>query len=222
MNVQLVLTGDGSHTLAVPSMDEHYHSIHGAVSESGHIFINAGLKYALQDKKKIRILEIGFGTGLNALLTFVELSGEKIFCEYTGIELYPVPEEIYSKLNYPAVLDIPDKSFLALHRCDWNEKIRISDFFSIYKIQISARNMKINKSYYDLVYFDAFGPDKQPEMWTEEVFRKISDSLKMGGILTTYSTKGSVKRIVKASGFSIEKLPGPAGKREILRAVKFQ
>lgn len=220
MNLKLIFTEDGSHTLAVPGINEHYHSVHGAVSESQHVFINSGLKQVIPDKKSIHILEIGFGTGLNTLLTLIELSGKNIFCEYTGIELYPVPEEIYSLLNYPALLGIPDKIFHSLHQCSWNEKKNISDSFILHKIQTSAMGIQLNKSYYDLVYFDAFGPDKQPEMWSEEIFRKIFDSMKTGGILTTYSTKGSVKRILKASGFSIEKLQGPAGKREILRAVK--
>lgn len=220
MNVKLVLTEDGSHTLAVPSLEEHYHSVHGAVSESRHIFINAGLKYALQNKTKVNILEIGFGTGLNALLTFIELSGKKIFCDYTGVELYPLPEQIYSVLNYPSFLNVPGKNFLSLHQCKWNEKVKISDYFLLNKIQTSAIDIVPEPSHYDLVYFDAFGPDKQPEMWSEEIFHKIFCSLKNGGVLATYSTKGSVKRMLKTAGFSIEKLPGPTGKREILRARK--
>jgi tRNA U34 5-methylaminomethyl-2-thiouridine-forming methyltransferase MnmC len=220
MELKIVMTEDGSHTLAVSALDEHYHSIHGASSESLHVFIDAGLKKVLQDKTQINILEIGFGTGLNALLTFQELSVKNIFCEYTGIELYPVPEEIYSALNYPEILSIPSKTFYSLHQCEWNKKINISDFFILQKIRTSAVDMQLIESYYDLVYFDAFGPDKQPEIWSEEIFKKISDSMKTGGILTTYSTKGSVKRILKKTGFTIEKLPGPKGKREILRAIK--
>ena len=195
MEVKLVLTEDGSHTLAVPGLDEHYHSIYGAVSESQYIFINAGLLNIIPAKKAISILEIGFGTGLNALLTLHELSGKNIYCEYDAIELNPVPEEIYTALNYPEILGIPAGIFHSLHNCKWNKKISISDVFSLHKILASAMEMQLKKSHYDLVYFDAFGPNKQPEMWSEEIFKKIYNSMKTGRILTTYSTKGNVKRI---------------------------
>ncbi|HNW99522.1 MAG TPA: tRNA (5-methylaminomethyl-2-thiouridine)(34)-methyltransferase MnmD [Bacteroidales bacterium] len=220
MNVELEITEDGSHTLSVPGLKEHYHSVHGAISESQHIFINAGLKHVPENKKTISILEIGFGTGLNALLTFLETSGKKINCNYTSIELYPLDEKIFTSLNYPSLLGIEENIFLQLHRCKWNEEIKISEYFSLNKKNISADKIDEASSFFDLVYFDAFAPDIQPEMWTEEIFRKLFECMKTGAVLATYSTKGNVKRILKGVGFAIEKLPGPKGKREILRAVK--
>lgn len=218
--IKIVLTEDGSHTLSVPSLDEHYHSVHGAISESEHIFINAGLRYILQDKPKINILEIGFGTGLNALLTLREITEKRIPCEYTAIEISPLEEKIFSELNYPTLLGIQKNILLSLHQCRWDEKEKINDSFTLNKIHSSIHELSLPSEKFDLVYFDAFGPDKQPGMWTEDVFMKIFSSIKNGGIMTTYSTKGDVKRNLKAAGFSIEKLPGPKGKREILRAKK--
>jgi len=220
MNLKFVITEDGSHTLAVPELNEHYHSVHGAISESQHIFINAGLKYLISKKQKINILEIGFGTGLNALLTFNEISNLKVFCEYTAIEAYPLAEEIYNKLNYQELLCIPDDIFFKLHQCEWNKNITISKYFSIQKNLCEVQKMRLAVNHFDLVYFDAFAPDIQPEMWTKEIFENIFLSMKKGAIFTTYSTKGEVKRKLKETGFNIEKLEGPKGKREILRAEK--
>lgn len=220
MDLKIILTEDGSHTLSIESMNEHYHSTHGAVSESMHIYINAGLKNILPDKKSISILEIGFGTGLNALLTLKELINLDIFCDYTTVDNFPLPEYIYSKLNYPEFLGMHSVPFNKLHESRWNEKTNIHRNFLLYKMNYPVSDTYLNSSCFDLVYFDAFGPDKQAEMWTEEIFMKIYFAMKPGGILLTYSTKGNVKRILKDIGFVIEKLPGPLGKREILRAKK--
>jgi tRNA U34 5-methylaminomethyl-2-thiouridine-forming methyltransferase MnmC len=220
MNVKLEITGDGSHTLSVLDMNEHYHSVHGAISESRHIFIEAGLKYILPEKEKINILEIGFGTGLNALLAFIELSKLNIPCEYTTIEAYPLEEKIFSKLNYPELLNIPAKHFISMHRSEWNKKVKISPTFELHKIQCKVQDIQLKENYFDVVFFDAFAPDIQPEVWAEEIFKTIFSSMKNNSVLTTYSTKGTVKRTLKNIGFIIEKLPGPKGKREILRATK--
>ena len=220
MNVQLEITEDGSHTLIVPELNEHYHSVHGAINESKHIFIEAGLRYSLQKKEKINILEIGFGTGLNALLTFIELLKLNIPCEYTSIEAFPLEEKIFSQLNYPKLLGVQDEIFLSLHKAEWNKRVNISDNFELHKIHCKAQDMELTEGKYDVVYFDAFAPDIQPEVWSEEVFRNIFFSMNDNAVMTTYSTKGTIKRILKNIGFKIEKLPGPKGKREILRAMK--
>jgi tRNA U34 5-methylaminomethyl-2-thiouridine-forming methyltransferase MnmC len=219
--VEFKLTGDGSHTLFVPGLNEHYHSTFGAVAESRHIFINAGLNFVRQSSSDIKILEIGFGTGLNALLTYIESELNHLNINYNAIELFPLKEEIYSKLNYPEVIDnkIYIEIFRKIHSCDWNTKINISTYFFLTKICASILDYIPDNQYLDLIYFDAFGPDVQPEMWTLEVFKKMADALKPGGVLVTYSTKGTVKRNLKEAGFKIEKLPGPVGKREILRGI---
>jgi tRNA U34 5-methylaminomethyl-2-thiouridine-forming methyltransferase MnmC len=218
--LEIIITEDGSHTIAVPALNEHYHSVHGAISESKHIFIEAGLKPSIKDKDIIHILEIGFGTGLNTFLTFLELQQKNIRCEYFAVELHPLPEEIFRKLNYAELLSIPFQTFLSFHESIWNENVLISENFILHKEHSSLQEAALKENYFDLVYFDAFGPDKQPDMWIDDVFRKISSSMKQNSILTTYSTKGNVKRILRSCGFSIEKLPGPAGKREMLRAKK--
>jgi tRNA U34 5-methylaminomethyl-2-thiouridine-forming methyltransferase MnmC len=220
--LELKVTGDGSHTLFVPGLNEHFHSVFGAIAESRHIFLDAGFKYICRTSETISILEIGFGTGLNAWLTYIE--SENLLCkvEYTAIELNPLKEDIYSKLNFPEILDKPEskKSFLHIHELPWNIPVQLSTDFSLHKINTSQESYQPQKDSFDLVYFDAFGPDVQPEMWTKEVFDKMAFGLRRGGVLVTYSTKGSVKRNLLEAGFSLEKLPGPQGKREILRAIR--
>ncbi len=220
--IELKVTGDGSHTLFVPGLGEHYHSVFGAIAESGHIFVDAGLKHVCRSVKTARILEIGFGTGLNALLTFIESEACKCDMEYTSIELFPLKSDIYSKLNFPGLIRYQGSReiFLQMHELPWNLPHPLSAHFSLHKINLSLMDYQPEKEAFDLVYFDAFGPEVQPEMWTKEVFEKMYSGLKKGGTLVTYSTKGTVKRNLMAAGFSIEKLPGPPGKREILRATR--
>lgn len=220
--VELEITGDGSHTLYVPEIGEHYHSIYGAIAESRHIFLEAGFMHIYKPGKKIRILEVGFGTGLNALLTFIEAEISGCDVEYSTIELNPLGEDIYSILNFDGLLDHTGSHeiFIRLHHSPWNENVHLAAGFSLHKINRSLQDYQPEKETFDLVYFDAFGPDVQPEMWTKEVFDKMAFGLKKDGVLVTYSTKGTVKRNLKNAGFSIEKLPGPKGKREILRAIK--
>jgi tRNA U34 5-methylaminomethyl-2-thiouridine-forming methyltransferase MnmC len=219
--LEIQTTSDGSHTIFVPGLNEHYHSVHGAINESRHIFIGAGLNFISKKNKKINILEIGFGTGLNALLTYIESEKNNLFINYSSLELFPLKEDVFSRLNYPELIQDHNikEIFLKLHFCFWEQEVIISDFFSLKKMNISLLNYIPENQYYDLIYFDAFGPDVQPEMWTLEVFQKMAFSLKSGGVLVTYSTKGTVKRNLKEAGFIIEKLPGPVGKREILRAI---
>jgi tRNA U34 5-methylaminomethyl-2-thiouridine-forming methyltransferase MnmC len=216
--MKIIRTSDGSDTLYVPEIDEHYHSMHGAVQESKFIFIDNGLNY--NKTGSVRIFEAGFGTGLNALLT-AEVSfkdDREIF--YTSIEKYPLPENIINSLNYKEfVSEKGKKIFDRMHSCRWNTPEKLSRNFTLLKIEGDLLAYDIEGSY-DLIYFDAFGPEKQPEMWTNEVFRKVAEMTSPNGLLVTYSVKGEVKRALKENGFKVDLLPGPPGKRHILRAVK--
>ena len=216
MNTELKLTEDGSYSLYVPEIDECYHSSHGAIQESRHIFIEAGLKQCLKDE--ICILEVGFGTGLNAFLALVEAerSGKEI--RYITLEKYPVEAEKAMLLNYPELIDSEKQTvFNALHASDWNKPVEIMPYFTIQKIE-SDFTQYVHSLQYDVVFFDAFSPDKQPEMWSEEQFEKLYKSCNFGAVLTTYCAKGVVRRAMQKAGFKVERLPGPPGKREILRA----
>lgn len=220
MHSELLITEDGSHTLFVPEMDECYHSSHGAVQESKHVFIEAGLKHCL--KQEIKVLEIGFGTGLNAFLTLIEAEKENKSVIYTGLEFYPVETEEAVKLNFPELIE-PDKraEYEALHRCEWNRKVKITTNFTLIKQQVDFTKADFSDKY-DVIYFDAFSPEKQPEMWSEKLFEKMYLCAADNAILTTYCAKGAVRRAMQSAGFNVERLPGPPGKREILRAVKLK
>lgn len=238
MQHQIKTTKDGSHTLFVPQLNEHYHSVNGAIQESYHIFINAGLEYFLnsyyennrQSLQTINILEIGFGTGLNALLTLIESERKSIKVFYNSIELYPVSIESAKKLNYPSLIDKNNlhqneyiaEHFLQLHSAKWSKPVDITSNFTLLKQQIDFSNpSQFNTSkLINIVYFDAFAPEKQPEMWTSDVFNKIFSLCDKGAILTTYCAKGVVRRMMQNVGFQIKRLPGPPGKREILRGEK--
>ena len=219
MNTELQITQDGSHTLYVSEIDETYHSTHGAIQESTHIFINAGLKQC--KKQRVNILEVGFGTGLNAFLTAIEAqkSGQEI--HFISLEKYPVSIDKAMQLNYGQ--QIQDTNSMALfqkiHQADWGKEVAISEGFFLKKIQCDFTTY-IPDTTFDLVYFDAFSPEKQPEMWTEEQFQKIYNACNQSAILTTYCAKGAVRRALQAVGFKAERLPGPPGKREILRATR--
>lgn len=218
MQTELKLTEDGSHTLFVPGIDECYHSTHGAIQESRHIFLEAGLKQCI--KQEIRVLEIGFGTGLNAFLTLLEAEGSGKHIHYTSLELYPVEVEKALQLNYPAEI-APDKKifFDRLHTSPWNAETEITPNFTLKKIETDFTGY-IFEGKLDVVYFDAFSPEKQPEMWSKELFEKIYLHCNPGAILTTYCAKGIVRRAMQEAGFTVERLPGPPGKREILRSLR--
>jgi len=220
MKQELLITGDGSHTLFVPELNEHYHSTFGAVTESGVVFIDAGLKPALLKSSAIKILEIGFGTGLNALLTYFGSIGSEI--HYTAIEAFPLDRPIVEQLNYADhnASKNSDHIFRLLHSADWNEERYIPDHFFLKKISSKLEDIILPESCFDLVYFDAFGPEVQPELWTEAIFVKIYAAMNKNGILTTYSAKGEIRRNLERVGFTVEKLPGPPGKRHITRAIK--
>jgi tRNA U34 5-methylaminomethyl-2-thiouridine-forming methyltransferase MnmC len=214
---EIVITSDGSHTLYVPEIDEHYHSINGAIQESLHIFINNG--FETTDANPVNILEIGFGTGLNALLTAISAEKNKREVFYTAIEKYPLPQTIIDILNYETLLTGTQQGILGqIHQAPWECNHKITQYFTIRKVKTDAVE-NIPKGKYHIIYFDAFAPNKQPEMWTKEIFSKIYSFTLKSGILVTYSAKGEVKRNLTSCGFTVAKLPGPAGKRHIIRAV---
>ncbi len=218
INADLVLTSDGSHTLFSSAIEECYHSTHGAIQESRHIFIEAGFKQS--EKLDLNVLEIGFGTGLNAFLTLLEVDLSSKNVRYTSLELYPVKVGTALQLNYPEELAVDKRVlFELMHECPWNLRTMISPNFSLLKVKADYTNYTFSEKY-DLVYFDAFSPDKQPEMWTEERFKILYDHCHPGAILTTYCSKGVVRRAMQAAGFTVERLEGPPGKRQILRAMK--
>jgi len=214
----LIITSDGSHSIHVPGLNEHYHSIHGAVQESMIVFVKNGYNFCRTDK--IDILEIGFGTGLNALLTLERNFTDKKKVNYTSVEKYPLEKEITDKLNYEGFVCDDLKGMLAgIHSAPWGSPVKITDSFVLTKLRSDLISDRVSGCY-NLIYFDAFGPDKQPEMWEEPVFRKIEAVTKPGALFVTYSAKGSVKRLLRSCGFRVTLLPGPPGKREMIRAVK--
>jgi tRNA U34 5-methylaminomethyl-2-thiouridine-forming methyltransferase MnmC len=221
MNVQLIFTGDGSHTLFLPDLNEQYHSTFGAIRESRHIFIENGFRHQTTGINTCRILEIGFGTGLNIYLTCLETEKSTLVIHYTALEPFPLDIDIIEKLNYPELISPVDEGlFWAIHTAPWNQEAKITDSFTLLKMKNKAEEVVLPKKSFDLVYFDAFGPDVQPDLWTEEVFTKIALAMKNGAALVTFSAKGAVRRAMKCAGLTIEKLPGPPGKREITRATK--
>lgn len=216
--IKIVTSDDGSHTLFNEHVGEHYHSTFGAIQESAHIFIKGALDEFRFKHSPINILEIGFGTGLNALLTlhWAEKLKKPIF--YHGLEAYPLSNEIVASLNYYELLHVDLDLFVALHE-SLNES-KITKHFTLIKEIIMLEKANLPDEKFDIIYFDAFSPEVQPELWTVDIFSKMFKSMKKGGIMTTYSCKGIVKRALKDSGFRIEKLPGPPGKREFLRAIR--
>jgi tRNA U34 5-methylaminomethyl-2-thiouridine-forming methyltransferase MnmC len=229
MKTEIIQTADGSHSLYIRELDEHYHSKHGAIQESKHVFIDAGLKHIISQAKyisAINILEVGVGTGLNMLLTFLETQNSEIKINYTAIEAHPVKSDMLNQLNYVSLLSESAEEleslhsiFNKIHTSEWEKEISLSEHFVIHKIKNTLQEIKLEDTY-DLIYFDAFGPRVQPELWTEEIFSKIFSATKSDGCLVTYCAKGEVKRTLKKVGFIVESLPGPPGKREMVRAVR--
>jgi len=215
MKKELIITKDGSHSLFVPDLNENYHSVHGSISEAIHIFVNSGL--LSHPKKNINILEIGFGTGLNTLLTLENIKSRKV--HYTSLEPYPISSEIYNKLNFHTLTNSNSETFLKLHRSDWEKEVFISENFTLYKTQTRLHNF-ISEKKFDVIYFDAFSPDKQTEMWTIKVFEKCFNLLNKDGFLITYCAKGIFRRTLKSVGLEVISLDGPPGKRQMTRANK--
>ena len=248
--MKLERTAYGSYTLYVPELDEHYHSVKGALTESQHIFIEMGLKHSSVPEP--RILEIGLGTGLNAFLTLISAEEIQRKVHYTGIERYPLAEDTWRKLDYPGIIGKGhEEEYRAIHTAAWGEDAVITPWFTLHKVEgdftemsgegecilthpsvpsqegkmdtpaIDDNTAADNTAAFDIIYFDAFAPEKQPEMWEQSLFNTLYKVLNEGGILTTYCAKGVVRRMLQAAGFLVERLPGPpGGKREILRATK--
>ncbi len=215
----LVETSDGSKTLFVPHLDEHYHSIHGAIQEALHVFIEAGLEYFLKKYQPdtIRIFEMGFGTGLNAALTAYGTKNLPVMVHYHTVEAHPLTLTEIQALNYFEEENDRQDIFMKLHQSEWNKPIQITKNFILEKNEGYIEHIHLPDEI-DIVYFDAFAPSAQPHLWEETIFQKIFSSMTERGILVTYCAKGSVKRTMKTVGWNIEKLPGPPGKREMTRA----
>jgi tRNA U34 5-methylaminomethyl-2-thiouridine-forming methyltransferase MnmC len=213
-------TKDGSTTLFVPELNEHYHSINGALQESLHVFIRAGLEQALQQQSRVRVLEVGFGTGLNALLSLQHVLGQPAAVQYDTLEKYPLSWDLIRDMHFEKFILNPElMDYLPqLHQAPWEQAVALLPNFTLQKIQADLQTHALPGQYYHLIYFDAFAPEKQPELWTDEIFRKLYEALLPGGMLVSYCAKGSFKRSLKAAGFRLEALPGPAGKREMTRA----
>ena len=219
MKKEIIKTTDGSYTLYVPELDETYHSTNGALQESIHVFIDAGLKFSKLNKAAI--LEVGFGTGLNALTTFNEAEKEGLSIEFTSLEAFPLTWDEVSKLEYTSMQEYQQYTspFEKMHICNWGEFVEISSNFSLRKLNLKLQELTFENSF-DIIYFDAFAPQIQPELWTVDIFRLMYKVLKSKGVLVTYCAKGTVKRGLKAVGFELQSIPGPPGKREMSRAVK--
>lgn len=220
MERELRITGDGSHTFALPNTSVTYHSHHGAMAESRHIFLEAGFHYQADrmPHTPLHILEMGFGTGLNALLTLLAANEKQIAVTFTTIEAYPLSDQEYRSLNYGTLLN-NQQIFLSLHQSLWEQSCTICPNFTLIKHQQFLSEADLPGQQH-LIYFDAFAPDIQPELWSREVFEKLYACLLPGGVLLTYCSKTIVRKAMTESGFLVEKLPGPKGKREIVRAHK--
>jgi tRNA U34 5-methylaminomethyl-2-thiouridine-forming methyltransferase MnmC len=215
---EIIRTDDGSTTIRIADWDECYHSTHGAIQEAYHVFIKNGL--SLFEGKPVSVLEIGFGTGLNAFITFLE-SAKYAGISYTGVEAYPVPAEEVALLNYVSELGADDKkqSFELMHESSWEQEIPVSENFTLTKRKIFFNEIDYEGKF-DLIYFDAFGFGVQPELWSAEIFAIMYKALKDKGVLVTYAARGVIKRNMIETGFRVEKLAGPPGKREMMRAFK--
>lgn len=227
--IEVRTTADGSPTLYVPALDEHYHSHHGAAQESRHVFIEAGLRPLLgagigsvrDPARPLRLLEVGLGTGLNALLTLDAARRAAVAVAYDGYETVPLPTEAVAALapqweEIPALRD----AFAQLHAAPWGQPLALAAIFSLTKVLAKVQAADLPASYYDLIYFDAFAPEKQPELWTEDVFAKLYAAAAPGAVLVSYCAQGQFRRNLRAAGWLTEKLPGPPGKREMTRARK--
>ncbi len=222
MKTEVVLTNDGSHTLFLPEMNEQYHSLNGAITESKHVYIEKGFNY--WNNKNAIVFEVGFGTGLNTLLTAIEAKKTKKYCLYYTIEKYPLDLELIKKLNYGKLISKEaENCYMKIHEAEWSKTTQINEYFSVYKIEGDLKTFIFNEiPLFGVIYFDAFGPEKQPEMWTNDIFRKMADQTSENGVIVTYSAKGEVRRQLQNAGFEMERLPGPPGKKQMLRGIKWE
>jgi len=215
----IIESGDGSASLGISGTNISFHSTRGAVTESMQVFIENGLNYYLETHRpaELSILEIGFGTGLNALLTVQAFNIQKVPIHYTGVDRYPLTEAVYGRLNYGAFTRAPEL-YNQLMTAAWGEEVRIENGFLLKKIEADLQAYQPDRQY-DICYFDAFAPDDQPELWTIDIFKKIRRHMKQGGVLTTYCSKSVVRKTLQDAGFVVQKLKGPPGKREVVRAI---
>ena len=218
MKREIIQTRDGSTTIHLPEWNESYHSKHGAIQEAYHVFIKNGL--SIFEEKPISVLEIGFGTGLNCFITYLESKKNNQLIDYVGVEAYPVEIDEAMQMNYPREIDAGETTtFKQMHKCDWEEKNVLSNNFTLTKRKQFFQDIK-DVAAFDLIYFDAFGFRVQPELWSEAIFAAMFKALKPNGVLVTYACRTSIKNAMLSAGFSVEKLPGAPGKREMLRATK--
>jgi len=219
--IRIITTEDGSHSLLNEQLNETYHSVHGAIQESNHVFIKHGLDYVIERSNKsiTHILEVGFGTGLNALLTLQTIFGKEQSIRYTTLEDFPIEADVWTKLNY-ADEAVSKEQFGKLHQSQWGQWIEITPNFQLRKLNTTLQQVELENQYYDLVYFDAFAPSKQPELWELPILKKVTDSMKSNGVFVTYCAKGQLKRDLKNLSLHVEALPGPPGKREMVRGTK--
>lgn len=218
MQREIITTEDGSSTLYVPGLNEHYHSVHGAIQESRHIFIQAGIQYHGQNH--IHILEAGFGTGLNAFLALQDARENEREIVFHSFEKYPLPAEEVGKLNYTTLFTTEEADlFRQLHAAPWEKDVAITPYFTLHKHESDFSEVDFTELF-DIVFFDAFAPDVQPRLWGTDILSGFYNALKPGGILVTYCVKGIVKQALREVGFKLKRLPGPPGKREMLRATK--
>jgi tRNA U34 5-methylaminomethyl-2-thiouridine-forming methyltransferase MnmC len=224
MKHNIIVTEDGSHSICIPEMNVTYHSVHGAIGESIHVFIEAGLCHAWKNNdqaESLHIVEMGFGTGLNAILTLAAAEENKRKISYEAIEPFPIANSMVATLNYCEQLRRPGLQplFSQLHDAPWEEEIILSPYFGFKKTMATLELFTPGK-WADLVYFDAFAPNAQPELWTTEIFKKLHSMMNQQSVLVTYCSKSMVRRSLLEAGFGVEKIPGPPHKREMLRATK--
>jgi tRNA U34 5-methylaminomethyl-2-thiouridine-forming methyltransferase MnmC len=220
MERKIIKTSDGSSSVYLPEWDENYHSKHGAIQEAYHVFIKNGLDL-FKDGSKLSILEIGYGTGLNCFITYLEAIKRNLMINYIGLEGYPLDSEMIFELNHVEQLKAEHEidAYSKIQSCKWNNAEMVNSHFDLTKQEIMFEDFDESKVA-DLIYFDAFGARVQPELWSETIFKKMHEALNEEGVIVTYAAKGSVRRAMQAVGFEVERLPGPPGKREMLRGRK--
>lgn len=220
-NLEIITTSDGSHSLLNKTLNETYHSHHGALQESVHVFVNKGLRFLIDSfaPETVNIFEVGFGTGLNALLTLQFARQSNVSISYTSIEAFPLERDLWSKLNYGATIGLSEQH-VALHEADWNSPVDIYPNFKLIKLKTSLQDLNFKTSAFNLIFFDAFAPNKQPEMWELPILEKVVQIMTTPAVFVTYCAKGQVKRDLRTLGLQVETLEGPPGKKEMVRALK--